>query len=308
MIEVRNLVKRYSNFEVLKSIDFKVDTGTVYGFLGKNGVGKSTTMNILTGLIDYNSGEIIYEGMDFNKNKHSIMQTIGYLTENPIFYEYMTAVEYLRFTAELSGYGKRSINKRIDELLEQVKLTDAKNRRVGGYSRGMKQRLGLAVALFNNPKYLFLDEPTSALDPQGRLEMVDLISQLKDNKITVFLSTHILSDVERVCDEVCIIDKGQILLTSNLEQLQRDYVQPIFDVTFESECSKVVDSLKLLPWVEKLVVNGKTLSIYTKDMETAKSNLLGELAKQNNHVINYQIRQGSLEDIFIRMVNENGIV
>lgn len=308
MIEVKSLVKKYGNFEVLKSINFKVDTGTVYGFLGKNGVGKSTTMNILTGLIDYNSGEISYEGMDFNKNKEKIMQSIGYLTENPVFYEYMTAVEYLQFIAQVSGYDKGSVNSRVEELLDQVKLTEAKNRRVGGYSRGMKQRLGLAVALFNYPKYLFLDEPTSALDPQGRLEMVDLISQLKDSKITVFLSTHILSDVERVCDEVCIIDKGQILLTSNLKQLQRDYVQPIFDVTFETDCNNVADNLKILPWVEKIVVNRNLLSIYAKDMDVAKTNLLGELAKENNPVINYQIRQGNLEDIFIRMVNENGVV
>ena len=303
MIEVKNLVKKYGEFEVLKSINFKVETGTVFGFLGKNGVGKSTTMNTLTGLISFNSGEITYEGLDFTKNKQEIMKSIGYLTENPVFYDYMTAVEYLRFIAEVSRYDQGPVNKRIDELLEQVKLTEAKNRKVGGYSRGMKQRLGLAVALFNNPKYLFLDEPTSALDPQGRLEMVELINQLKGSKITVFLSTHILSDVERVCDEVCIIDKGKVLLTSNLKKLQQEYIQPIFDISFENDCSDIAKSLKELTWIDNVVVNNRSMSVYANDMGLAKSNLITELAKGQNVVESYQIRQGNLEDIFIRMVN-----
>lgn len=308
MIEVKNLIKKYADFEVLKSINFKVETGAVFGFLGKNGVGKSTTMNILTGLIEFNSGDISFDGLDFTKNKEKIMKSIGYLTENPVFYDYMNAEEYLDFIGELSGYDKGLVKKRRDELLEQVKLDHAKKRKVGGYSRGMKQRLGLAVALFNHPKFLFLDEPTSALDPQGRLEMVELINNLKDNKTTVFLSTHILSDVERVCDEVCIIDKGQILLTSNLKQLQKDFIQPIFDVTFEEECEEIASRLKHLPWVDKVVSEKRTLSVYANDMETAKNSLVRELIVPNNPIVNYQIRQGNLEDIFIRMVNENGIV
>lgn len=309
MIEVKNLVKKYGQFEVLKSIDFSVDKGTVFGFLGKNGVGKSTTMNILTGLIGFNSGEIKFEGLDFVKNKGKIMQSIGYLTENPVFYEYMTAVEYLNFIAEVSDYDKNSRSKRIEELLEQVKLTEAKNRKVGGYSRGMKQRLGLAVALFNHPKYLFLDEPTSALDPQGRLEMVELISDLKGKDITVFLSTHILSDVERVCDEVSIMDKGNILLTKNLKDLQKEFIQPIFDITFEEECNVIAETLQGLSWVDNIKnVDTRKISVYAKDMDIAKQNLMGELVKFKNPVINYQIRQGNLEDIFIRMVNGNGII
>lgn len=307
MIEVNNLVKKYGEFDVLQSIDFKVEKGLVFGFLGKNGAGKSTTMNILTGLIGFNSGQIKFEGLDFTKNKGKIMQSIGYLTENPIFYEYMTAVEYLSFIAELSNYAG-SRKKRIDELLEQVKLTEAKGRKVGGYSRGMKQRLGLAVALFNHPKYLFLDEPTSALDPQGRLEMVDLISQLKGNEITVFLSTHILSDVERVCDEVSILDKGKILVTENLKKLQQEYIQPIFDISFEEECGEVAKSLEELSWVENVKLDNRKISVYAQDMNLAKERLMGELIKHKNPVLNYQVRQGNLEDIFIRMVNNNGII
>ncbi|SHJ69553.1 ABC-2 type transport system ATP-binding protein [Anaerobranca californiensis DSM 14826] len=308
MIEVKGLIKKYGDFEVIKSIDFTVKKGSVFGFLGKNGAGKTTTMNILTGLINYNSGKITIDGLDFPENKNQILRKIGYLPENPVFYDYMTGEEYLYFIAGVSGIPQMSIKSRVEELLHQVKLTDAKDRRVGGYSRGMKQRLGLAVALFNYPQYLFLDEPTSALDPQGRLEILDLITELKDNKTTVFLSTHILSDVERVCDEVCILDKGKILLTSSLEDLQNKYIQRIFDITFENDCSSIVEKLKNLPYVEKVVQQKRSLSIYAKDLEKAKRELLNELVKLDNPIVNYQIRQGNLEDIFIRLVNNNDIL
>ncbi|SES69489.1 ABC transporter ATP-binding protein [Anaerobranca gottschalkii] len=308
MIQVEGLVKKYGDFQVLKSINFTVKKGSVFGFLGKNGAGKSTTMNILTGLINFNSGKITFDGLNFPENKNQILKKIGYLPENPVFYDYMTGEEYLHFIAGVSGFPKGSIKNRVEELLHQVKLTDAKDRRVGGYSRGMKQRLGLAVALFNHPQYLFLDEPTSALDPQGRLEMVELITELKDKSITVFLSTHILSDVERVCDEVCILDKGEILLSSSLEELQKKYIQPIFDITFENDCAKVAEELKNLPWVEKVVQEKRNLSLYAKDLEKAKRELINQLGKLDNPVVNYQIRQGNLEDIFIRLVNYNDII
>ncbi len=308
MIKVVNLKKSYGHLEALKSISFEVEKGSVFGFIGRNGAGKTTTMNILTGLIRFNSGEIFIKGKDFLKNKQELIKSIGYLPETPTFYNYMNAREYLNFIGEIIGIDLKELNKRIDELLEMVKLVKPSKRRIGGYSRGMKQRLALAVAFMNNPEILFLDEPASALDPEGRLEMLEIIENLKDEKITIFLSTHILNDAERVCDKICIIDEGKILTTKNLSELYETYIQPIFDIEFEKDPKDETNLLKKLNWVESIKADRERISLYVKDIDYAKRQILKELSKLNTNVVNYQIRKSTLEDIFIKMVNKNEVV
>src|SRR4030066_233273 len=229
MIKVVGLKKNYGRVEALKSISFEVDKGSVFGFIGRNGAGKTTTMNILTGLIKFNDGKILIKGKDFQKNKQEILKSIGYLPETPTFYDYMNAYEYLRFIGKIIGYEEINISK----LLEMVQLAKQKKKRIGAYSRGMKQRLALAVAFMGNPEILFLDEPASALDPEGRMEMLELIEDLKD---------------------------------------------------------------------EKIKENGRKISIYVKDMDYAKKEILKELSKLNTSIVSYQIRKSTLEDIFMRMV------
>jgi len=300
MIKVVGLKKNYGRVEALKSISFEVDKGSVFGFIGRNGAGKTTTMNILTGLIKFNDGKIFIKGKDFQKNKRELLKSIGYLPETPTFYDYMSGYEYLRFIGEIIGY--EGIN--ISKLLEMVKLAKQKKKRIGAYSRGMKQRLALAVAFMGNPEILFLDEPASALDPEGRMEMLELIEDLKSENITILLSTHILNDAEKVCNKICIIDEGKILLTEDLSQLYKTYIQPIFDVEFEEEPEGKIDLLKKLKWVENIKENGRKISIYIKDMDYAKKEILKELSKLNTSVVSYQIRKSTLEDIFMRMVKQ----
>lgn len=300
MIKVVGLKKNYGRVEALKSISFEVDKGSVFGFIGRNGAGKTTTMNILTGLIKFNDGKIFIKGKDFQKNKWELLKSIGYLPETPTFYDYMSAYEYLRFISEIIGYEEINISK----LLEMVKLAKQKKKRIGAYSRGMKQRLALAVAFMGNPEILFLDEPASALDPEGRMEMLELIEDLKDEKITILLSTHILNDAEKVCNKICIIDEGKILLTEDLSKLYKSYIQPIFDVEFEEEPRGKIDLLKKLKWVESIKENGHKISIYVKDMDYAKKEILKELSKLNTSILSYQIRKSTLEDIFMRMVRQ----
>lgn len=308
MIKVVGLKKSYGRLEALKSISFEVEKGSVFGFIGLNGAGKTTTMNILTGLIKFNGGKIFIKGKDFLKNKQELVRSIGYLPETPTFYNYMNAYEYLNFIARIIGCDFKKSSKSVGKLLEMVKLTKHGKRRIGGYSRGMKQRLALAVAFMNSPEILFLDEPASALDPEGRVEMLELIEGLKDDKITIFLSTHILNDAERVCDKICIIDEGKILLTKNLSQLYETYIQPIFDVEFEEDPEEAVNLLKKLNWVESIKENGRRISIYVKDIDYAKREILKEISKLDNNVTSYQIRKSTLEDIFMRMVSKNEII
>ena len=303
MIKVIGLKKNYGRVEALKSISFEVEKGSVFGFIGRNGAGKTTTMNILTGLIKFDGGKIIIKGKDFLKNKQELLKSIGYLPETPTFYNYMNAYEYLKFIGEIIGYEVKNISK----LLEMVKLTKQSKKHIGAYSRGMKQRLALAVAFMSSPEILFLDEPASALDPEGRMEMLELIEGLKDEKITIFLSTHILNDAERVCNKICIIDEGKILLTENLSQLYKSYIQPIFDVEFDEDPRSEINLLKKLNWVENIKEEGKKISLYVKDIDYAKKEILKELSKLDTNVISYQIRKSTLEDIFMRMVGKNEI-
>ncbi len=308
MIKVIGLKKSYGRLEALKSISFEVEEGSVFGFIGRNGAGKTTTMNILTGLIKFDEGKILIKDKDFLKNKLELLKSIGYLPETPAFYNYMNAYEYLNFIGEIVGYDIKKLKKTVSELLDTVKLTKQGKRRIGGYSRGMKQRLALAVAFMNSPEILFLDEPASALDPEGRMEMLELIENLKDEKITIFLSTHILNDAERVCNKICIIDEGKILLTENLSQLYKTYIQPIFDIEFEEDPRSEINLLKKLKWIENIKENGHRISIYVKDIDYAKKEILKEISKLNTNVVSYEIRKSTLEDIFMRMIGKNEVI
>jgi ABC-2 type transport system ATP-binding protein len=305
MLSVKNLNKKYGSLEVLKGISFEVKKGSIYGFLGPNGAGKTTTMNILSGLIDFNGGEIFLNGQDFKKNKRELLKKVGYLPQSPVFYGYMTAIEYLTFMGKLGGMEDGKIGSRITELLEIVKLSDSAKRRIGGYSGGMKQRLGLAAALFNSPELVFLDEPTSALDPEGRMEVLEFIEGLRKSGTTVFFSTHILNDIERVCDEVSILNGGKILVSDNLENLKNKYIQPIYDVEFEENSMGLENKFKSIPWIQKTVTNGNRATIYVNDMNRAKGELLRLIAQENSPVISFNLRKSNLEDIFIRLVNND---
>lgn len=304
MLEVKNLVKRYGNFSVLKGISFFVEKGSVLGFLGPNGAGKSTTMNILTGMIDFQEGQIIFDGLDLKKEKESIRRKVGYLPENPVYYSYMNADEYLQMIGQISQFPADKLTSRISELLDLVDLKKARKRRIGGYSRGMKQRLGLAVALFNDPEYLFLDEPTSALDPEGRADMINLMEDLRTMKIIVFLSTHILADVERVCDRVSILHNGEIKLTEKMEDLQ-GFIQPIFDIELEGQVDSLKEELSKSIWIEQVVADESTLTVFVKDLERGKRELPVMIGRSGASLVSYRIRQTTLEDIFIRMVRDN---
>ncbi len=293
LIKVEGLVKKYNDHSVLKGINFEVKNNEVYGFLGHNGAGKSTTINILTGLIKYNGGNVMVNG------------SVGYLPEDPKFYPYMTAREYLRFIGELSNTNKASINSRCDELLELVKLKNAANRRIGGYSRGMRQRMGFAVALYNNPQLLLLDEPASALDPEGRKDMMDLIKGFKEKGGTVFLSSHILSDLERIADRIGILNKGQMVMEGSLDEIKREHLLPIYDIEFEEPCGEVAEKIRVLNWVEDVEVEDRTMSITVRDQQVANNLLLRALWENNITVVSYQVRKSSLEDIYMRVVQEN---
>jgi len=303
MLNVEALSKSYGQTRALREVTFQVTSGQVFGFLGPNGAGKTTAMNIIAGLIEFDSGAVTIDGMDLRRNRPSLRGVVGYLPESPAFYGYMTAREYLLFIGDVSGLTPAANRARADELLDTVGLAEAGRRRIGGYSRGMKQRLGMAAAIYNRPRLLLLDEPTSALDPQGRLDVITLVARMRDAGMTVFLSTHILADVERVCDSVAIIKSGAIVAADSMAGLRERYIQPVVDVVFDRVLESVPAEITNAPHVDRAALDGEKLSVYMRDLSLGKRGLLHALASLDAGVASYSVRQPSLEDIFVRLVN-----
>ena len=220
ILEIKGITKRFGDKEVLRGLDMDVPEGCVFGFIGRNGAGKTTTMKAVLGLLPVDSGEIYVGGERVRYGQNATNRYIGYLPDAPEFYSFMTPVEYLRLCGNSLGIGSSEIQKRSEELLSAVGLSAEANRRIKGFSRGMKQRLGIAQALIGRPKLLLCDEPTSALDPVGRREILDTLVSVKE-ETTVVLSTHILSDVERICDRALFLEQGKSVLCGGVDELKR---------------------------------------------------------------------------------------
>lgn len=219
VLEVQGLYKKFGTYEVIKNLSFTVPEHSIFGFIGKNGAGKTTTMKMVLGLLQADAGSIKVCGEQVHYGQTSTSRYVGYLPDVPEYYRFLNAWEYLELCGVITGMDKRSRKEKSQELLELVGLKEAGRKRTGSYSRGMKQRLGIAQALLNEPKLLICDEPTSALDPLGRIDILDILSKAKE-KTTVIFSTHILSDVERICDRIVVLDEGKAALEGELEQLK----------------------------------------------------------------------------------------
>ena len=221
MLRITGLQKRFGDKAVLNGLDLTVPEHSIFGFIGKNGAGKTTTMKAVLGLLKTDGGEITVNGEPVEYGKTAANRHIGYLPDVPEFYPFMTAPEYLRFCGEISGMKRTECESRSRELLQLVGLA-AESHRIKGFSRGMKQRLGIAQALLNRPKLLICDEPTSALDPMGRKEILDILQSIR-SETTVVFSTHILSDVERICTDVAFLSGGLAEVQGPLSEIKATY-------------------------------------------------------------------------------------
>ncbi len=294
-IEVHKLTKRFGTNTALDALDLTVGFGKTFAFLGPNGAGKTTTLRLLTGLARPTSGGAVIDGIEVGRGKHP---SIGYLPDTPGFYSWMTAREFLGYIARLRHLDRPP----IAETLERVGLTDAAKKRIGGFSRGMKQRLGLAQALLPRPRVLLLDEPVSALDPAGRKDILDIMSELR-GQMTVFFSTHILNDAERVCDEVAILNKGRLILQADREALLARYVRPVFEIdTLPAnipQLNTLVEKLKGVAWVERIQAHGAQARLSVRDVAAAQRELLPMFA--GLPVLRFEMLSATLEDVFLTL-------
>ena len=303
VVHVEALKKYYGAVHALDGLNLEVEPGTVFGFLGPNGAGKTTTLRILTGLARPTSGKAQVAGVDISKDVRMLSRRIGHLPEEPAFYPWMTPPEFLDYLGRLYGLSSHARKTRTRELLALVRMEDVSRRRIGGFSRGMRQRLGVAAALIHNPEVLFLDEPASALDPAGRKEVLDLIESLR-GQCTVVMSTHILADVERVCDVVGIIAKGRMLVQSPRQELMEHYAIPAFEVegVDHDALTGWAEDLRRLPWVISVVPRNGAFRITVRDVQIAKRALLTLAVDSGLSLNRYEEVRPSLEDVFLQLV------
>lgn len=242
LFDLDNVQKFYGNFEALKGITLKVEEGSV-GLLGPNGAGKSTLIKSLLGLLDISAGHASVLDYSLPEQAHKIRQAIGYMPENDCYLPYMTAVRYVSLMGELTGMPKSEAFSRAHEALYYVGLGEARYRKLSGFSTGMKQRVKLAQALVHGPRLVFLDEPTNGLDPQGRDEMLDLIGDVKARGISVVLSSHILYDVERVCESVIMLDQGELIHHGPIDELKAGGQEKVVEIQTKEENDKFQQAL-----------------------------------------------------------------
>lgn len=301
-ISVSNLTKNFKSFTAVDDLSFEVTKNHVVGFLGPNGAGKTTALRMLVGLSKPTQGTISIASTDVIFGSSTANQKIGYLPELPSMYGWMSGYEYLNFISDIFKLPELTKESRIKKLLELVNLTDSKNKRISTYSGGMKQRLGIAQALINNPEVIIMDEPVSALDPIGRREVLEVIEKLKKNH-TILLSTHILSDVDRICDDVIIINHGKLVTSSPLSKLKEKYASPILEVEFVSNPISILEKIKREKWIKRVEQNGNQLKIWLKKNDIVSNNIpLEFIVAQKIGVLKYGLSLPETEDLFIELL------
>lgn len=315
VLQVEHIYKKFGEKEILKDLSFEVKEHSIYGFIGENGAGKTTTMKLILGLIKAQKGGIFVQGEPVTYGNTGTNRWIGYLPDVPQFYDFMSGYEYLLFCFDILGGKASHANAgkvKSEELLELVGLKKD-NVKIKGYSRGMKQRLGIAQALLNEPKLFICDEPTSALDPKGRKEVLDIMQSVKE-KTTVLFSTHILSDVERICSDVGVLSAGQIALSGSIKSLQKQKKSSGFEIEFlkkeeadqfklwfeemqkELNIAKVQKAEKGNPQSAKLVYQNADTMLYAQAFA---------LCQQKNLLpIQISKRESTLEDLFLEVTGK----
>jgi len=303
MLKITNLKKKYKRFEVLKGLNMNLEKGDIYGFLGKNGCGKTTTMNIICNIIPKDEGKLEFVS---NTGSHP---KIGYLTESPALYGFMDGYEYLRYIAACADYSG-DVEKRVNEVLDVTGMTSGATRKIKGYSRGMNQRLGIAAAILNSPELLILDEPTSALDPEGRGEVMNIIRSLKESGVTIILCTHIITDVERVANKIGIMKDGIIVEEGGVDEVMAKYRCTSNDMSVRLAVpnGETAAMMRMLPSVNASSYNqiSGVVTISSENPEILYGELITLIYQKGIIVTELVSQKMTLEDVYFAITGMKG--
>ena len=304
-IETRALTKHFGGILALDRLDLVVPQGSIFGLLGPNGAGKTTTIRILTGLARPTAGSASVVGIAVDLDQPELRRRLGYLDQDPRFYSWMKGRELLELVGRLHGLATSELRARVAEMLERTGLTAAAERRIGGYSGGMRQRLGIAQALLHGPQLLFLDEPVSSLDPEGRRDLLALIAGLR-GEATVVFSTHVLSDVERICDLIAILDRGRLVTEGPLDELLAAHARPIYRLVpapdQDAQVAALIDRLRAAPWTTDVSIEHDVVRVAVSDPEAASGEILSFVVATGVVLDSFERARPTLEDVFLELV------
>ena len=302
-VEVSNLTKRFGSLVAVDSLDLEVKDHTIHGFLGPNGAGKTTTIKMLIGLLRPDSGLVKVLGQELGWDKPDLRTNVGYLPELPKLPKYLKGLELLDVYGRMFGMTKEKRESQTRELLKLVGLEERGDDLVGTYSKGMQQRLGLAQALLNEPKLVILDEPSLGLDPIGMIEIRDIIKNLAKKNITVFLSSHLLNEVEQICSHVTVIDKGIALASGSIKEISSKLKVPLeIEAEVDNLSKAVIRNLKKLSYVKDVLKDGNNLRIKLETQEDVRSEVSQAISSGGGIVLSMNLKGGSLEDIFLNLL------
>ncbi|MGD0352465.1 MAG: ABC transporter ATP-binding protein [Dehalococcoidia bacterium] len=306
VIETKELVKTYGKFIAVDKLNLRVDEGEVFGFLGPNGAGKTTTLLMLLGLTEPTSGTASICGFDSTREPIEVKRMTGYLPEKVGFYDDLTASENLDYTAALNGLPREAASKKIDELLNMVGLSEVVKHKVGTFSHGMKQRLGIADVMIKDPKVALFDEPTAGIDPEGIERVLELIANMARQKVTVVLSSHQLHQVQKICTRVGILSKGHLVAEGSVEELGREKIgggKLRIEVQVVEPTSKLVKSMKSIKGVTNVESSGDLLLISCdKDLRRQIAKVATEC---DSLIVQMKIEEYGLDEIYMKYFRES---
>ncbi len=304
MIRTENLTKEYDGFKAVDNLNLDVKEGEIYGFLGPNGAGKTTTILMLLGILRPTRGRIYLLEQELTKNFLSLKGRIGVVSEKQYLYKEMAAGEYLDFFADL--YGVKDKKKKIDQLLKSVSLLKVKNRKLGAFSRGMQQKLGFARALLHDPELLLLDEPVSGLDPTGIKQVRDLIEKENKKGRTIFISSHLLSEVEKLCREVAIINEGKLLAEDTMENLRKKLSKTVeLEIELSQAKEEITKALSSFDFIQGIKQRENLLTLRVKSDQDYRAPISETISRQGGIVLGIKVKEMSLEEAFITITQKN---
>jgi len=301
VINVSNLTKFYGNFKALDSISFSVSQGWVYGYLGPNGAGKTTTIRTMLGLLKPNSGKVEISGVNPSKDPVQALQKVGYAPELPNLQTFFSGEELLDFTGKMFGLSREVRKEKVWELLEFVGLKDERKKKIGKYSKGMVQKLSVALALFNDPTILIMDEPTIGMDPEATAYFRNLFTTLSKQGTTVFISSHLLDEVQRICTHVGMINKGKMVFDGPISQVLETFTQEwVVEAELKKVTTKITANLKRLNYVKDITVEGNKLKIQLKEKKDLRGEISSEIFKHKGVLLSLNLHKITLEDAYLQ--------
>ncbi|TQK54029.1 ABC-2 type transport system ATP-binding protein [Brevibacillus sp. AG162] len=307
MIQIQNLRKRYGKMEALKGLSLEIDKGTVFGFVGPNGAGKSTTMSILATLLEPTSGKAYVGGYEVTKHPKEVRKLIGYMPDFFGVYDNLTAEEYLDFYAANYDIPAAERKQIIPQLLELVNLTHKRDAYVDSLSRGMKQRLGLARSLVHNPEVLILDEPASGLDPRARIELREILKELRDMGKTIIISSHILPELAEMCDVIGIVEEGNLVAFGRVDEIySKMQEQRVLRIRLLDRVDEAMTRLREMPVITRVTREGNWVVAGFSGNDEEQVELLRELAVSGYPVAAFNEAVGDLEEIFLEITKGVG--